>query len=93
MITYGAVAEGDGTSKLNEITGRDGVVLLHEGDEVVDRVVDAVVGREVGLDGGEEQHRAVRATTAVEHSTYTSVCATSSTKSRRLTQRDLGFER
>ena len=59
MCAYRAVAESDGTSKLDEITSTDGVVLLHEGNEVVDGVVDTVVSRKVGLDGREEQHGAV----------------------------------
>ena len=63
-MTYGAVAEGDSTSELDEITGTDGIVLLHEWDEVVDRVVDAVVGSEVGFDGREKKHRPVGTATA-----------------------------
>ena len=57
--TYGAVGERDGTSELNEITGGDGVVLLHERDQVVDGVVDTIVGVEVGLDRREQKHGAV----------------------------------
>ena len=57
--TYGTVGERHSASKLNKVTSADGVVLLHEGNEVVDGVVDTVVGLEVGLDGREEQHGAV----------------------------------
>ena len=69
--TYGTVGKRHSASKLNKVTSADGVVLLHEGNEVVDGVVNTVVGREVGLDGGEEQHRAVGTTTAIER-TYIS---------------------
>ena len=57
--TYRTVTESNSSSKLDEVTSADGVVLLHEGNEVVDGVVDTVVGLEVGLDGREEQHGAV----------------------------------
>ena len=62
--TYGAVGERDGTSELNEIAGRDGVVLLHERNEVVHGVVDTVVGGEVRLDIREDEHRTVGTSTA-----------------------------
>ena len=60
-----AVADSDGTSELDEIASADRVVLLHERDEVVHGVVDTVVWPEVGLDGREEEHRAVGSTTTV----------------------------
>lgn len=55
-VAYRAVAECDGTSKLNDVSSRDRGVLSHERDEVVDGVVDTVVGREERLNGGEEEH-------------------------------------
>lgn len=61
---YGAVAERDSTSELDEIASTDGVVLLHKRNEVVDRVVDTVVGREIWLNRREEEHRAVGASAA-----------------------------
>lgn len=45
--------------ELNKITGTNGVVLLHEGDEVIDGVVDTYISIEVGLDGRKEKGRAV----------------------------------
>ena len=62
---YRAVTESDSTSKLDKVTSTDGVVLLHERNQVVDRVVDAVVSGKVGLDGGEEEHGAVSSATSL----------------------------
>ena len=60
---YRAVGERDGTGKLDEVTSRDGVVLLHERDQVVDAVCDTEVGEEGRLDGREDEHRTVRSST------------------------------
>lgn len=52
--TYRAVRQSNGTGELDEIASTDRVVLLHERDQVVDRVVNTVVSREVRLNGREE---------------------------------------
>jgi hypothetical protein len=61
----GAVGERHRARELDEVAGADRGVLGEEGDQVVDAVVDAVVRREVGLDGREQEHGAVRSTSAV----------------------------
>lgn len=56
---YGAIAERHSTGELNDVTGTDVIVLLHERYQVVDRVADTNIGRVVGLNGREQQHRSV----------------------------------
>ena len=63
--TYGAVAERNGTSKLNHVTSGDGRVQTQEMDQVVDRVVNTSVSLESGLDRREDEHGTV-GTTATE---------------------------
>lgn len=60
---YRAVGERDGTSELDDIAGTDGVVFLHERNEVVHGVVNSVVGLEVRFDRGEKKHRTVGSAT------------------------------
>jgi hypothetical protein len=57
----GAVAQRDRACELDEVASADRVAR-EERDQVVDAVVDTVVCGEVGLDGREEEHRAVGAT-------------------------------
>ena len=61
--TYRAVAYSDRTSELYEVTSRDLRELRQEGDQVVDRVGDTEVREERGLDGREDEHRAVSSST------------------------------
>ena len=57
-----AVSDTDGSGELDKISGGDKVLLEKRG-EGVDRVVDTVVGREVGLDFVEDDHRPVSSST------------------------------
>lgn len=59
ISTYRAVAKSNSTSELNNIASADGVVLLHERNQVVDAVVDTVVRLKIRLNGREEEHRAI----------------------------------
>ena len=63
VSTYRAVAYSDSASELDEVTSRDLRELRQEGDQVVDRVGDAEVREERGLDGREDEHRAVGSST------------------------------
>lgn len=56
MPTYGAVAESDGSGKLDYVSSTDRRVLGHERDQVVDTVVDAAVRMERRLDSREQEH-------------------------------------
>ena len=85
-MTYGAVTESDGTSKLDEISSRDRRVLSHEGDEVVNRVIDTVVGREQRLNGREKEHRAVSSATATNRAFRRVFSTVEGLNSRRGTQ-------
>jgi hypothetical protein len=60
----GAVAQRDGARELDEVAGADRVAR-EERDQVVHAVVDSVVRGKVGLDGREEEHRAVGAATGL----------------------------
>ena len=61
--TYGAVAESDGTSELDEVSSTDGVER-QEVEQVVNTVGDTVVGLKEGLNGWEEEHGAIGTSTA-----------------------------
>ena len=65
-LAYGAVGEGDGTSKLDEVSSADRVERK-EVEEVVDTVGDTVVGREERFNSREEEHRAVGSSATVEY--------------------------
>lgn len=55
----GAVGKSDGTGELDEIASGEGRELGQERRESVHRVINTEIGREVGLDGVEDDHGAV----------------------------------